>query len=77
MGLADLEQVVLKEKCRTNRMIWEKKIMVKKYYNRYTYPNLAENVFEAAPKENLETYQRKCNYGRKTLLINLSTLFNH
>ena len=51
--------------------------MVKKYYNRYTYPNLAENVFEAAPKENLETYQRKCNYGRKTLLINLSTLFNH
>ena len=49
---------------------------VKKHYNRYIYATY-ERIFEAGTKENLQTYQRKFNYGRKPVLINLLTLFNY
>ena len=39
--------------------------------------DLANNVFEAATKENLQTYQRKFKYGKKPVLIKLLKLFNY
>ena len=39
--------------------------------------DLTKNVFEAAVKENLLTYQRKVKYGRKPVVIKLLTLFNY
>ena len=36
-----------------------------------------KELFEAATKENLQTYQRKSRYGRKPVLIKLSTLFSY
>ena len=39
--------------------------------------DLTKNFFEAAIKENLQIYQRKSKYGRKTVLMKLLTLFNY
>ena len=39
--------------------------------------DLPKNVFEAATKENLQTYQRKSKCGRKPVLKKLLTLFNY
>ena len=39
--------------------------------------DLSENISEAATKENLQTYQRKSNYGRTPVLIKLLTLLDY
>ena len=39
--------------------------------------DLPNNVFEAAAKKNIGTYQRESKYGRKLVLINLLTLFSY
>ena len=36
-----------------------------------------KELFEPATKENLQTCQRKSKYGRKPVLIKLSTLFSY
>ena len=39
--------------------------------------DLPNNFFEAATKENLQTYQRKSIYRRKPVMMKLLTLFNY
>ena len=52
--------------------------MIKKHQKRYIYIcDLKKNIFEAAIKENLRTYQRLFKYGRKSVLIKLLTLLNY
>ena len=39
--------------------------------------DLPNNFFEAATKENFQTYQRKSIYRRKPVMMKLLTLFNY
>ena len=39
--------------------------------------DLSENISEAATKENLQTYQRKFNYGKTPVLVKLLTLLDY
>ena len=39
--------------------------------------DLPNNFFEAATKENLQTYQRKSIHRRKPVMMKLLTLFNY
>ena len=39
--------------------------------------HISENISEAATKENLQTYQRKFNYGKTPVLVKLLTLLDY
>ena len=52
--------------------------MIEKHLKRYIYIcDLPKNFLEAATKENLQTYQGKSRYERKSVLIKLLRLFNY
>ena len=83
MFLVNLEQVVKKEKCRTIEC-YKKGIeeLKKGNYDKETPEHLyirelPKNAFEAVTKENLQNYQIKPKYGRKSVLIKLLTLFDY
>ena len=65
MILATLEEVVWKEKGRTNRMKYEKIIMIKKHWNNSIYAAYQGNFLKKIQKKTMEPTKENRNVEEK------------